>query len=171
MDIVKTEYLLRISAISLLVLTACLVGFDAQTKLIFHSFHRTASFRDMNALVVLVWVDSVAAGYNLLHLLAGTSICSRIKRNNNPVKVSHPYLAWVCFLLDQATVYVVFAANSAATEASFLAVTGSNDRKHISTTPPTLDQLHVHNRNLRRLLKHVFILFCWSVVEALYAVL
>ncbi|XP_058207776.1 CASP-like protein 2C1 [Rhododendron vialii] len=126
MDTVKTESFLRISAALLLVLTACLVGFDSQTKLLFYSIVRKATFRDMNALIVLVWVDSVAAGYNLLHLLLRSSLCSsRFKGKNIPM-VPHPYMAWFCFFLDQATVYVVFAANSAAMEASFLAVTGSS---------------------------------------------
>ncbi|KAF7147419.1 hypothetical protein RHSIM_Rhsim03G0263900 [Rhododendron simsii] len=78
---------------------------------------------------VLVWVDSVAAGYNLLHLLFRSSLCSsRFKGKNIPLVShhSHPYMAWFCFFLDQATVYVVFAVNSAAMEASFLAVTGSS---------------------------------------------
>ncbi|KAA8535576.1 hypothetical protein F0562_030579 [Nyssa sinensis] len=68
MEIGNREAFLRLSAILLLALTAFLVGFDTQTKLIFSSISRKATFRDVNAFVALVWIDSLAAGYNLLQV-------------------------------------------------------------------------------------------------------
>ncbi|CAL5385365.1 unnamed protein product [Camellia sinensis] len=94
MDIVKMEALLRLSSTLLLVLTACLVGFDTQTKVILFSIVRKATFRDLNALMALVCIDSVAAAYNLLQLLR----CFAFKANQMQ---SCLCLAWVCFLLDQ----------------------------------------------------------------------
>ncbi|KAI8014817.1 CASP-like protein 2C1 [Camellia lanceoleosa] len=123
MDIVKMEALLRLSSTLLLVLTACLVGFDTQTKVIFLSTVRKATFRDLNALMALVCIDSVAAAYNLLQLLRCFVSCS-FKANQMQ---SYLCLAWVCFLLDQATVYLVVATNSAALAASFLAITGASN--------------------------------------------
>ncbi|OMO53155.1 hypothetical protein COLO4_36827 [Corchorus olitorius] len=46
----KIEAFLRICAILALVLTACLLGFDSQTKVIFY-IEKKASFKDLRALV------------------------------------------------------------------------------------------------------------------------
>jgi hypothetical protein len=46
----KINVFLRLSALLLSVLTACLVAFDAQTKRVFF-FERKATFRDLDALV------------------------------------------------------------------------------------------------------------------------
>uniref|UniRef100_A0A5B7AU82 CASP-like protein n=2 Tax=Davidia involucrata TaxID=16924 RepID=A0A5B7AU82_DAVIN len=121
MEIVKKEAFLRLFAILLLVLTACLVGFDTQTKVIFASITRKATFRDLNAFLVLVCIDSLAAGYNLLQVVR----CYLSFRFKGDLMGSYKNLAWVCFLSDQAVVYTVFAANSAALEASVLAVSGA----------------------------------------------
>ncbi|KAL4279705.1 hypothetical protein GQ457_03G045090 [Hibiscus cannabinus] len=67
MGIQITEALLRLTAISLLVLTACLVGFDSQRKVIFY-IDKKASFKDLRALVGLVYITSLAAAYNLVQL-------------------------------------------------------------------------------------------------------
>uniref|UniRef100_A0A5B7B8W5 CASP-like protein n=1 Tax=Davidia involucrata TaxID=16924 RepID=A0A5B7B8W5_DAVIN len=123
MEIVKREAFLRLLAILLLVLTACLVGFDTQTKVIFSLVVRKANFRDLNALLVLVLIDSLAAGYNLLQLVRCFITC-RFKCELTAG--SNINLAWLCFVLDQAAVYIVFAANSAAFEASLIAVTGAS---------------------------------------------
>ncbi|KAF3452806.1 hypothetical protein FNV43_RR03239 [Rhamnella rubrinervis] len=122
--IMKTEILLRICAVLDLVLTACLVRLDTQTKR-FTFFDRKATFRDLDALQVLVYVATVAAGYNLLQLIK-CSVSAAVSFEGN-WKGSYLYLAWVCFLLDQIAVYITFMANSAALQASLLAVTGAKD--------------------------------------------
>ncbi|GMI81112.1 CASP-like protein 2C1 [Hibiscus trionum] len=116
LGIQKMEALLRLSAISMLVLAACLVGFDSQRKVIFY-IEKKASFKDLRALVGLVYITSLAAAYNLLQLS-----CSSCKRTSS--LQSSTYLAWLRFILDQAAVYVVFAGNLAATEHALLVVTG-----------------------------------------------
>uniref|UniRef100_A0A3Q7H740 CASP-like protein n=1 Tax=Solanum lycopersicum TaxID=4081 RepID=A0A3Q7H740_SOLLC len=101
MDIVRVEFLLRLLAILLLVLTACLVGFDSQTKVVFLTVQIKANFKYLGALSVLVWIDAAAAIYNVLQLLR-------------------------CFFIatSKVVVYIVFAANSAAIEASAIALIG-----------------------------------------------
>ncbi|CAA2994963.1 CASP 2C1 [Olea europaea subsp. europaea] len=118
----RKEAFLRVLVILIMVLTACLVGFDAQTKLLFYSIVRKATFRDMNALIVLVWIDSAAAVYNLLQLFRGYVLPG----SKEDLTSNYKYLAWSLFLLDQAAVYIVFAANSAAVQASMFAVTGES---------------------------------------------
>ncbi|XP_015080768.1 CASP-like protein 2C1 [Solanum pennellii] len=120
MDIVRVEFLLRLFAIILLVLTACLVGFDSQTKLVFLTVHIKANFKYLDALSVLVWIDAAAAIYNVLQLLR----CFFITTSKVDIKqISHKNY-WFFFLLDQVVVYIVFAANSAAIEASAIALIG-----------------------------------------------
>ncbi|XVF70034.1 hypothetical protein PTKIN_Ptkin11bG0128900 [Pterospermum kingtungense] len=116
----KIEAFLRLFAISMLVFTACLVGFDSQTQVIFY-VQKKASFRDLRALVGLVYITSSAAAYNLL--LLGCYSFSAWCKGSTSVE-SYVYLAWLRYLLDQAAVYVVFAGNLAACEHSLLVVTG-----------------------------------------------
>ncbi|XP_015876203.3 CASP-like protein 2C1 isoform X1 [Ziziphus jujuba] len=123
MKMKTSEVLLRICSVLVLVLTACLVGLDTQTKR-FTFFERKATFRDLQALSILVDVASVAAGYNLLQLIRCSVLSARFDVN---WKGSHIYLAWVCFLLDQIAIYITFAANSAALQASLLSLTGAKD--------------------------------------------
>ncbi|KAI6682560.1 hypothetical protein NL676_036441 [Syzygium grande] len=118
----KIEALLRVCAILLLVLTACLVAMDAQTKLIVYTYAKKATFRDLNALPVLVYIDGVVAGYNLLQL-SRCSVSACYKREIQSPLLKN--LSWVHFLLDQVAVYIVFATTAASTQASLLAVTGS----------------------------------------------
>ncbi|XP_056176734.1 CASP-like protein 2C1 isoform X2 [Syzygium oleosum] len=94
----KTEALLRVCAILLLVLTACLVAMDAQTKLIVYTYAKKATFRDLNALPVLVYIDGVVAGYNLLQL-SRCSVSACYKREIQSPLLKN--LSWVHFLLDQ----------------------------------------------------------------------
>nr|XP_004242688.1 CASP-like protein 2C1 [Solanum lycopersicum] len=120
MDIVRVEFLLRLLAILLLVLTACLVGFDSQTKVVFLTVQIKANFKYLGALSVLVWIDAAAAIYNVLQLLR----CFFIATSKVDIKqISHKNY-WFFFLLDQVVVYIVFAANSAAIEASAIALIG-----------------------------------------------
>ncbi|KAK4337543.1 hypothetical protein RND71_042030 [Anisodus tanguticus] len=123
MDIVRREFLLRLFATLLLILTSCLVGFDTQTKVLFYTVHVKASFKYMNVLGVLVWIDVAVAGYNVLQLLRcffniPTSKGDSIKQSSNYMN------CWLNFFLDQAVVYTVFAAHSAAIEASAIALVG-----------------------------------------------
>ncbi|GMI92882.1 CASP-like protein 2C1 [Hibiscus trionum] len=123
LGIQKMEALLRLSAISMLVLTACLVGFDSQTKVIFSYIEKKASFKDLRALVELVYITSLAAAYNLLQLSC-SSLPAWCKGSS---KQSSTYLPWLRFILDQAAVYVVFAGNTAATAHALLVVTGEEN--------------------------------------------
>ncbi|CDP02964.1 unnamed protein product [Coffea canephora] len=107
---------LRLFATSSLVLTACLVAFDSQTKLLFYSMVRKASFRDLKALSILVWVASAAAAYNVLQILR-SRLFPQMGKN----------LAWFGYLLDQAVAYLVFAANSAALQGCVFAVSGQSN--------------------------------------------
>ncbi|XP_071724131.1 CASP-like protein 2C1 [Rutidosis leptorrhynchoides] len=116
--IAKAEVCLRLSAILLLVLTACLVAFDSQQKVIFYVDIKV-TYKDLKALVVLVCVDSVAAAYNLVQLVRCSS-SFKVKS-----KSFYIYLAWATYLLDQIAVYMVFATTCAALEHSVLVLTGS----------------------------------------------
>ncbi|KAE9602412.1 putative casparian strip membrane protein [Lupinus albus] len=117
----KGEVYLRVSGIIVLVLTACLVAFDNQTKVIFLTIEKKATYKDMNALKILVYVTSAAAGYNMLQLCKYFVLAYSWGK----FKGSYIYMAWISLLLDQVAVYITFAANSAAVEASVLAITGS----------------------------------------------
>lgn len=46
----RGEVYLRVSAILVLVLTACLVAFDTETKVILLTIEKKATFKDVNAL-------------------------------------------------------------------------------------------------------------------------
>ncbi|KAL3819545.1 hypothetical protein ACJIZ3_005450 [Penstemon smallii] len=117
------EALLRILSIIFLVLSACLIGLDSQRIVLFHLISRKASFKDMNALYVLVWIDSAAAVYNLLQVCR----CYKLPDLKKDKPASYIYLEWGFYLLDQAAVYVVFAAHSAAAQASIIALTGQKN--------------------------------------------
>ncbi|XP_010265455.1 PREDICTED: CASP-like protein 2C1 [Nelumbo nucifera] len=119
----KTEALLRLSAIGVLVLTACLVGTNTQTKHVFFSVERKATVKDLDALVILVIVESVTAFYHLLQL--GKYFA--FPRFKEKKAISYETQAWICFMLDQIVTYVNFGATVAAAQASMLAVTGSRD--------------------------------------------
>nr|XP_023916752.1 CASP-like protein 2C1 [Quercus suber] len=120
--IAQVNVYLRVSAVLSFVLTACLVGLDAQTKIIFF-IARKATYRDLEAFRILLYVDSAAAGYNLLQLCKGL-ISAWFEGN---LKGAYIYISWIVFLLDQLAAYITFAANSAALEAAVLAVTGAEE--------------------------------------------
>ena len=46
----RGEVFLRVAAIVVLVLTACLVAFDTQTKVIVLTFEKKATYKDLNSL-------------------------------------------------------------------------------------------------------------------------
>ncbi|CAJ1941884.1 unnamed protein product [Sphenostylis stenocarpa] len=115
----RGEVYLRVSAILVLVLTACLVAFDTQTKVVFLSIEKKATYSDLDALKILVYVTSAAAAYNLLQLCKHTT-CSR-----GNFRGSYMCMAWISLFLDQIAVYITFATNTASAGASMIAVTGS----------------------------------------------
>ncbi|KAM7472802.1 hypothetical protein LguiA_010985 [Lonicera macranthoides] len=123
MEAMKIEALLRICVTLLFLITACVVRFDTQTKTLFYSFTRKATFRDLNVLFILVFIESAAAAYNMLQLVKCLLSSSGFKGDTNGLNKN---IAWACFLLDQAVVYITFAANTAAVEASVVAITGAD---------------------------------------------
>ncbi|KAL2338620.1 hypothetical protein Fmac_013066 [Flemingia macrophylla] len=126
----RGEVYLRVSVVVVLVLTACLVAFDTQTKVLLLTIEKKATYKDLNALKISVYVASVAAGYNLLQL------CKHFPWFRGNFKgSSYMCMAWICFLLDQMAVYLVFAANTATFGASMLAVTGSEAFQWLKVTP------------------------------------
>nr|XP_043625155.1 CASP-like protein 2C1 [Erigeron canadensis] len=124
-NIMKLEALLRVGATLLLLTAALLVRFDTQTSLIFTSFSRTASFKDLKALYVLVFIDIAVAGYNLVQLVLRFLLSSHLKQDIKKGSY-YKHLAWLSFLFDQAVVYLVFATHTASLTASLFAVTGEH---------------------------------------------
>ncbi|KAF9662646.1 hypothetical protein SADUNF_Sadunf18G0075900 [Salix dunnii] len=121
LEIAKVEAILRGFAILLLVSTACLVGLDSQTKFVI-LYEKEVTYKDLRALLVLVYVDAVAAAYNLLQLI---SRCFSSAWSKGNLKGSNRYLSWACCLLDQLAAYITFAVQSAALEHSVLVITGA----------------------------------------------
>ncbi|XP_057787589.1 CASP-like protein 2C1 [Salvia miltiorrhiza] len=121
MNSFKRETWLRIMSMFLLALTACLVGFDSQTKVIFYTYKKTATFHVLDVLYVLVWIDVAAAAYNLLQLITSYKFQSYFTKD---LTASYRYVAWGIFLLDQAAAYAVFGVTAAAVQGSTLAITG-----------------------------------------------
>ncbi|KAI9126117.1 hypothetical protein K1719_003535 [Acacia pycnantha] len=118
----RGEICLRVSAILVLVLTALLVAFDSQTKVILY-LTKKATYHDLEALKILVSVTSAAAVFNLLQickLIFLVPAFSGGKSNGHYLL----YLAWLCFLLDQVGMYVTFGVNTAAVEAAMIALNG-----------------------------------------------
>ncbi|KAK1414058.1 hypothetical protein QVD17_29796 [Tagetes erecta] len=126
METMKIETFLRVCVTLVLLTTACLVRFDSQTSLIFTSYSKTATFRDMNDLFVLVFLDIAAAGYNIILLVIRRLLSSRLKPD---MRGSYKHLAWFTFLFDQAVAYLILASNSAGLVASIYAITG--DKHHL----------------------------------------
>ncbi|KAK7388493.1 hypothetical protein VNO78_23309 [Psophocarpus tetragonolobus] len=119
LGLARGEVHLRVSAILVLVLTTCLVAFDTQTKVVFLSIEKKATYKDLGALKILVYVTSAAAGYNFLQL------CKHSTWPRKNFQGSYMCKAWISFLLDQMGAYMVFGANTAAVGAAMLAITGS----------------------------------------------
>ncbi|KAK4746579.1 hypothetical protein SAY87_025616 [Trapa incisa] len=118
----KVEALFRACVVVILVLTACLVWTNAQTKVIMYTFTKKATYKDLTALEYLVYIDVAVAAYSLLQL-SRCSISSWFCKT--VITYEQKNLAWACFLLDQVVAYVAFSANTAAVQAALLAVTGS----------------------------------------------
>ncbi|KAK1291457.1 hypothetical protein QJS10_CPB17g00058 [Acorus calamus] len=118
------ESLLRILSAVAAVATACVVGFDRQTKTIFFGYAKTATVKDLKALWILMIVASVSAGYHLLQL-SRYMISAWLGKTSKGC--CNKYAAWACYVLDQGVMYVMFASTCAGTQASLLAVTGESD--------------------------------------------
>ncbi|XP_022929778.1 CASP-like protein 2C1 isoform X1 [Cucurbita moschata] len=121
----RTEWILRLCAIICLVLTVFLMGFDKETTQIF-GVDKTASFRSLGALKVIMFVDSIAAAYNILQL-AKCWISAHPKPPFQLQTHFHLPLFWLSFFIDQAGAYLTFAANTAGMEAAFVAVRGNQE--------------------------------------------
>ncbi|XP_019463176.1 PREDICTED: CASP-like protein 2C1 [Lupinus angustifolius] len=153
----RGEVYLRIFAILVLVLTAFLVAFDTQTKVIVLTIEKKATYKDVNALKILVYITSVSAGYNMLQLCKHAAWTY----SGSEFKGSYISVAWISLLLDQMAVYITFASNSAALEGSVLAITGSQ----------TFEWLKVCNRFTRFCFQIGGAVFCGYVASILMALI
>ncbi|XP_076897479.1 CASP-like protein 2C1 [Bidens hawaiensis] len=124
MNTMRMEAFLRFCVALLLLTSACLIRFDSQTSFIFVSYSRTATFKDMNVLFVLVFLDIAAGGYNLIQLLIKYLLYKQYQKLD--MRGSYKHLAWFSVLIDQAVAYMIFAANSACLLAATYAVTGEH---------------------------------------------
>ncbi|KAL8223500.1 hypothetical protein R6Q57_018975 [Mikania cordata] len=123
MNTMRIEAFLRVWVSLLLLTAACLIRFDTQTSLIFISYSRTATFKDLNALFVVVFIDIAAAGYNVIHLVIRGLISSHLKQD---MRGSYKHFAWFFFLFDQVVAYMILAANSACLMGAILGITGEH---------------------------------------------
>ncbi|CAL5199344.1 unnamed protein product [Lathyrus oleraceus] len=114
--IARGEVFLRVIAILLLVLTAFLVVFDTQTKVVFLTIEKKVTYKDVDVLKILLYVSSSAAGYNMLQL------CKHSCSSKGSYEMC---MVWISLLLDQIAVYLTFATNTALFEAAIFAFTGS----------------------------------------------
>ncbi|XP_068653482.1 CASP-like protein 2C1 [Aristolochia californica] len=118
--IFRTEALLRLLALISAVLAACLVALEKQTKKVFLSVEKTATYKELRALEVVVIVEAVVAGYHLVQLVK-CLICTKVGTISSCCKLrSH----WVRFLLDQVAAYMSLGGTAAAAQACVFAVTG-----------------------------------------------
>ncbi|KAJ0960884.1 hypothetical protein J5N97_001234 [Dioscorea zingiberensis] len=101
-------------------LSALLVATDSQVRNIF-SVEKKARFTDMKALVFLVVVNGMAAGYSLIQ---GFRCVISMMRGS--VLLSKP-LAWAIFSCDQVMAYVLLAAVAAAAQTAVLGEFGQTE--------------------------------------------
>ncbi|CAN1811348.1 CASP-like protein 2C1 [Linum perenne] len=103
--VVMAECGLRSGAVLSLVVAACLVGFDSETEFVLFSEKRV-TYKDLNSLTALVYVDIAAAAYNLTRLVvllvtrrwrSETSKSNGETASFSMVVVS----SWFGFILDQ----------------------------------------------------------------------
>ncbi|KAJ4810624.1 CASP-like protein [Rhynchospora pubera] len=117
--VVKVEGALRFVCMVLAAMTAMLMGLNAQTKTVFF-IQRKASAKDIEALWILTMATAAAAGYNFLQLLR----CIYLSVQKESSCCSNRAVAWLCFVLDQAAVYAIFATTLAALQGAMIALTG-----------------------------------------------
>ncbi|GAB2291481.1 hypothetical protein Dimus_025736 [Dionaea muscipula] len=123
---VKAEALLRLFAALMLILSACLTRTNSQSKLVFGFYEKTAKSSDLKSFVIAEYIFIAAASYNLLQVIRcffslSPQNFARPKPNST---VSYKLLAWLSFLLDQITAYIVFTVNSTASAEAAVALTG-----------------------------------------------
>lgn len=117
----RGEILLRVLAILFLLLTACLVAFDTETKLLLF-VEKKVTYKDLDVLKILVYITSTVAGYNMLQLCKYSfSACPTWSFKGS----DYNYMAWISLLVDQIGVYLTLGSNSAAFEAAMFAYNGS----------------------------------------------
>ncbi|KAF7838054.1 CASP-like protein 2C1 [Senna tora] len=120
MEFLMSEVRVRVCAIVFLVLTASLVASDSQTKVIIFTYRKKATYHDLQALKILVYIASAAAAYNFLQLcIYFVSPLSTLSSKGYLL-----YMTWFCFLLDQMAVYITFGANTGAMEGAMIALKG-----------------------------------------------
>ncbi|KAJ3675591.1 hypothetical protein LUZ60_004633 [Juncus effusus] len=107
------EVVLRLAICGLGALASALIATDTQVRKIF-SLEKKAKYTDMKALVFLVIVNGIAAGYSLIHGIR--CIVSMIRGS---VLFNKP-LAWAIFSCDQVMAYVLLAAVAAAAQSSVI---------------------------------------------------
>ncbi|XP_010505095.1 PREDICTED: CASP-like protein 2B2 [Camelina sativa] len=111
------ELILRCSVFALALLAAILIVTDVQVKEIF-MIKKEAKFTNMKALVFMVVVNGIAAGYSLLQ--AVRCVVGLMKGN---VLLSKP-LAWTIFSGDQVVAYLCVAGTAAAAQSAAFAKLG-----------------------------------------------
>ncbi|XP_010509564.1 PREDICTED: CASP-like protein 2B2 [Camelina sativa] len=111
------ELILRCSVFALALLAAILIVTDVQVKEIF-MIKKKAKFTNMKALVFMVVVNGIAAGYSLLQ--AVRCVVGLMKGN---VLLSKP-LAWAIFSGDQVVAYLCVAGTAAAAQSAAFAKLG-----------------------------------------------
>ncbi|CAL1415107.1 unnamed protein product [Linum trigynum] len=126
--VVVAECGLRVGTVVALVLAACLVGLDSQTKYILF-LDKTVTYKNLNSLIALVYVDIAAAAYNLTRLVL-TLLMGGYRRSRSPsseTSLNAPIVSWGCYFLDQMGVYVTFVATLAALQQCSLVMTGQKE--------------------------------------------
>nr|AAM66995.1 unknown [Arabidopsis thaliana] len=112
-----TELILRCLVCVLSLVSAILIATDVQVREIF-MIQKKAKFTDMKALVLLVVVNGIAAGYSLVQ--AVRCVVGLMKGR---VLFSKP-LAWAIFFGDQAVAYLCVAGVAAAAQSAAFAKLG-----------------------------------------------
>ncbi|KAL4182134.1 hypothetical protein AMTRI_Chr12g274440 [Amborella trichopoda] len=113
----RSEALLRLLAVMFAVATAVVVATNRETE--YMIIQKRATMKDLNCLEVLVMVESIAAGYQMVQLLKcilswnSTSCCTR--------------LAWLTLSFDQVVVYGCLGAVAAAIQGSYFAKFGARE--------------------------------------------
>ncbi|KAK1306560.1 hypothetical protein QJS10_CPA10g00526 [Acorus calamus] len=118
------EVVLRCVICGLGILVSVLVGTATQVKEIF-SIEKKARFTDMKALVFLVIVNGIVAGYSLIQGLR--CVISMLRGS----LLFNKALAWAIFSCDQVMAYMILAATAAAAQSAVLAELGQPEMQWI----------------------------------------
>ncbi|KAK1281600.1 hypothetical protein QJS10_CPB22g00947 [Acorus calamus] len=118
------EVVLRCVICGLGILVSVLVGTATEVKEIF-SIEKKARFTDMKALVFLVIVNGIVAGYSLIQGLR--CVISMLRGS----LLFNKALAWAIFSCDQVMAYMILAATAAAAQSAVLAELGQPEMQWI----------------------------------------